>query len=156
MRAAGTASRYDVARETYGVDQARGLWQWTESALDRMEVLAGDALRRCGSLRLAADPEEREDIRAEYEAMREDDIAAEWLDDLPAHLTAFHGAIEHPGDGSIQPARFVRRLAARAAAAGVEFREHERVDDVVALDAEHVIVATDGYGHGLAGRRAAR
>ena len=145
----GGASRYDVARETYGVDQARGLWQWTERALDRMEVLAGDALRRCGSLRLAADAEEREDIRAEYEAMREDGIAVTWLDDLPAHLSAFHGAIEHPGDGSIQPARFVRRLAARAAAAGVEFREHERVSDVAAVDAEHVIVATDGYGHGL-------
>ncbi len=114
-----------------------------------MEVLAGDALRRCGSLRLAADAEEREDIRAEYEAMREDGIAVTWLDDLPAHLSAFHGAIDHPGDGSIQPARFVRRLAARAAAAGVEFREHERVSDVEGLDAEHVVVATDGYGHGL-------
>ena len=145
----GGATRYDIARETYGTDRARELWHWTERALDRMEPLAGDALRRCGSLRLAADAEEREHIRAEYEAMREDGIAAEWRDDLHDHLSAFHGAIDHPGDGSIQPARFVRRLAALAAEAGVEFREHERVEDVAALDAERVVVATDGYGHGL-------
>jgi len=25
----GGAARYDVARETYGDEQARGLWQWT-------------------------------------------------------------------------------------------------------------------------------
>lgn len=145
----GGATRYDVARETYGREQAHGLWAWTERALDRIESLAGDSLARIGSLRLAADEEEREDIRLEYEAMREDGIAAEWIDDLPAHLSSFHGAIEHPGDGSLQPARFVRRLAARAAEAGAEIREHERVDDVASLDAQHVIVATDGYGHGL-------
>jgi glycine/D-amino acid oxidase-like deaminating enzyme len=49
----------------------------------------------------------------------------------------------------VQPARWVRRLAAHAGAAGVEIREHGRVDDVEALDAEQVLVATDGYGHGL-------
>src|SRR5712691_4978777 len=64
----GGATRYDVARETYGVEQARGLWNWTERALDRIETLAGDALQRPGSFRLAADEEEREQIHAEYEA----------------------------------------------------------------------------------------
>jgi gamma-glutamylputrescine oxidase len=147
----GGATRYDIARETYGRDRALGLWQWTERALDRMEQLAGDSLTRTGSLRLAADEEEREHIRAEYDALREDGIAARWIDraDLAAHLGAFHGAIEHPRDGSLQPARFVRRLAARAAEAGADIREHDRVDDVTALDATHVVVATDGYGHGL-------
>ena len=142
----GGASRYDVARETYGRGQAIELWHWTERALDRMSELAGDSLRRTGSLRLAADEEEREEIRAEYEAMREDGIAAEWIDEP---LAGFHGAILHGEDGALQPARFVRRLAARAAGAGVEIREHDRVDDVAALDADRVVVATDGYGHGL-------
>jgi len=141
----GGAARYDVARETYGADESRALWRWTEDTLDAMEELAGDALRRPGSYRLAADEEEREDIRAEFEALREDGIAAEWLDEFPR----FHGAIHHPGDGTIQPARFVRRLAARAAAAGAEFREHDPVEDVDALDAERVLVATDGYGRDL-------
>jgi gamma-glutamylputrescine oxidase len=146
----GGASRYDVARETYGAEQARDLWHWTERALDRMAELAGGALRRTGSLRLAADLEERDQIRAEYEAFEEDGIEAEWLDELPEHLAErFHGAIVHPHDGALQPARWVRSLAALAADAGVEIREHEHVDDIAALAAEQVVVATDGYGHGL-------
>ena len=146
----GGATRYDVARETYGPERARGLWNWTERALDRMEELAGDALRRPGSFRLAVDAEEREQIRAEYEAFRDDGIEAEWFDDLPGVLAGrFEGGILHADDGALQPARWVRRLAALAAAAGAEIREHELVGDVNALDAEQVIVATDGYGHGL-------
>ena len=146
----GGATGYDVARETYGAEPARELWRWTERALDRMEALAGDALRRPGSFRLAADEEEREQIRAEYDALHADGIDAEWVDDLPGRLAGrFQGGILHPRDGSIQPARLVRRLAARAAEAGAEIRERERVDDVDALDADTVVVATDGYGHGL-------
>jgi glycine/D-amino acid oxidase-like deaminating enzyme len=146
----GGASRYDVARETYGRSQARELWAWTERALDRMAELAGDALRRPGSFRLAADAEERDEIRGEYDAFREDGIDAEWFDDLPGHLAGrFQGGILHPHDGALQPARWVRRLAARAADAGVEIREHDHVDELAALDAHEVLVATDGYGHGL-------
>jgi gamma-glutamylputrescine oxidase len=146
----GVAARYDVARETYGVDETRELWSWTERALDRMEALSGDALRRPGSFRLAADDEERGQIRAEYEAFREDGIDAEWFDDLPGVLAGrFEGGILHEGDGALQPARWVRRLAALAADAGVEIREHDTVTDVDALDADQVVVATDGYGHGL-------
>ncbi len=146
----GGAAAYDVARETYGAEQARRLWAWTEAELDRMAEIAGDALARVGSLRLAADEEERDRIRGEFEAMRGDGIEAEWLDELPPQLAGrFHGAILHPGDGALQPARFVRRLAAGAAEAGAEIREHDPVTDVEALDADRVLVATDGYGHGL-------
>jgi glycine/D-amino acid oxidase-like deaminating enzyme len=146
----GGAARYDVARETYGAERAASYWRWTEEALGRMAELGGDALRRPGSYRLAGDEEEREGIQLEYEALREDGIEAEWLEDVPGGAAGrFHGAISHPGDGSIQPARFVRRLAARAAAAGAEIREHDRVEDIEALDADRVLVATDGYGHGL-------
>jgi glycine/D-amino acid oxidase-like deaminating enzyme len=147
---AGGAARYDVARETYGAEQAAAFWRWTHESLDRMAELAGDALQRPGSYRLAGDAEEREGIRLEYEALREDGFDAEWLDDVPGGAAGrFHGAISHPRDGSIQPARFVRRLAARATEAGSEFRQHDRVEDVDALDADRVLVATDGYGHGL-------
>jgi len=146
----GGAARYDVARETYGAERAVAYWRWTEEALGRMAELAGDALRRTGSYRLAADEEEREGIRLEYEALREDGFDAEWLEDVPGGAAGrFLGAISHPHDGSIQPARFVRRLAALAAAAGAEIREHDRVEDVDGLAAERVLVATDGYGHGL-------
>ena len=146
----GGAASYPVARETYGAQESAELWRWTEVALDRLAGLAGDALRRPGSYRLAADEEEREAIRSEYEALREDGFAVEWLEDVPGGAAGkFHGALHHIGDGSIQPARFVRRLAARAAEAGVDIREHDLVEDVEALDADAVVVATDGYGHGL-------
>ena len=146
----GGAARYDVARETYGAERAASYWRWTEEALERMAELAGDALRPTGSYRLAGDEEEREGIRLEYEALREDGFEAEWLDDVPGGAAGrFHGAISHPRDGSIQPARFVRRLAALATGAGAEIREHNLVEDVEALDADRVLVATDGYGHGL-------
>jgi glycine/D-amino acid oxidase-like deaminating enzyme len=146
----GGAARYDVARETYGVDKAASYWGWTHEALDRLAELAGDALTRPGSYRLAADDEEREGIQLEYEALREDGFEAEWLDDVPGGAAGrFKGAILHPHDGSIQPARFVRRLAALAIEAGAEIREHDPVADIDALDADRVLVATDGYGHGL-------
>jgi glycine/D-amino acid oxidase-like deaminating enzyme len=146
----GGAARYDVARETYGAEPAASYWRWTEAALERMAELAGDALRPTGSYRLAGDEEEREGIRLEYEALREDGFEAEWLDDVPGGAAGrFQGAISHPQDGSIQPARFVRRLAALATGVGAEIREHDLVEDVEALDADRVLVATDGYGHGL-------
>ncbi|HET7568923.1 MAG TPA: FAD-binding oxidoreductase [Gaiellaceae bacterium] len=146
----GGATLYDVARDTYGVERAKELWEWTERALEQMEPLGGDALRRTGSYRLATDEEEREQIRREYEALREDGFDAEWLDEVPGPVGGrFLGAVHHPHDATIQPARFVRRLAARAAEAGAELREHDEVRDVEALDADHVVVATDGYGHGL-------
>ena len=49
------------------------------------------------------------------------------------------------------PARLVRRLASLAADAGVEIREHDRVEDLDALEAETIVVATDGYPSGLLG-----
>jgi glycine/D-amino acid oxidase-like deaminating enzyme len=145
----GGAARYDVARETYGREAARELWQRTESALDRLDSLAGDAFRRTGSLRLAADVEERVEIRAEYEALHEDGFAAEWRDELPDLRPEFRGAIFHPRDGAVQPARFVRRLAALAAEEDVAFAEHARVASLDELNAEQIVIATDGSGRGL-------
>jgi glycine/D-amino acid oxidase-like deaminating enzyme len=145
----GAAARYDVARETYGAEEARELWQRTERAVDRVEALAGDAFRRTGSLRLAADVEERVEIRAEYEALRDDGFAAEWHDELPHLRPDFRGAIFHPTDGSVQPAGFVQRLADRAVAAGASFATHRRVESLEEIDAEQIVIATDGSGHGL-------
>jgi glycine/D-amino acid oxidase-like deaminating enzyme len=122
----------------------------TERYLDRLEGLAGDAFRRTGSLRLAADSAEAAELEAEYEALRVDGFAVEWRRDLPDALAGrFDGAIFHPPDGSLQPARWVRRLAALAAEAGAELREHERVESLDELDADQVVIATDGYTQGL-------
>jgi glycine/D-amino acid oxidase-like deaminating enzyme len=45
----------------------------------------------------------------------------------------------------------VRRLALLAAEAGVAIVEHHRVESLDELEAEHVLVATDGYPSGLLG-----
>jgi glycine/D-amino acid oxidase-like deaminating enzyme len=159
-RAGGTAGSHSAAGprattsrgESYGPERALLLWRRTEDALDRLGTLAGDALRREGSLRLAADEEERDDIRKEFDALREDGIDAEWRDraELPAHLRgSFHGAIFHPGDGAVQPARLVRRLAAAAAEAGAEFRLGKRLERLDDREAPEIVLATDGYGRGL-------
>ncbi len=145
----GGAAPYPVTVETIGRERARWLWRRTEEALDRMESLAGDAFRRTGSLRLAADDEERDELVVELEALRADGFDAEWVE---APLGGrFRAAILHPSDAALQPARWVRRLAVLAAEAGAEIREHDRVASLDDLDAGQVLVATDGYPSGLLG-----
>jgi gamma-glutamylputrescine oxidase len=148
----GTAAPYDQVVASVGRERALALWHWTESEIDVLESLAGDALRRTGSLRLATDGEEREDLRDEVEALWADGLEAEWVDAPDGVLAGrFSAAIRHATDAVLQPARLVRRLAARAADAGAEIVEGRRVDDLQELNAETVVVATDGYPSGLLG-----
>ena len=140
----GSAEPYDVARERLGRETAYDLWVLTQQTLDRLADLAGDAFRRVGSLRLAADRAEREALEREWAALREDGLTVEWVDELAAPLDAlFVGAILHPLDGALHPARWVRRLASLAAAAGAELVEGVRVE-IENVDADAVIVAVDG------------
>jgi glycine/D-amino acid oxidase-like deaminating enzyme len=141
----GATPPYDVARAELGRARARAVMELTERTLDRLELLAGGAFRRVGSLRLAADDAECEALAREHDVLREDGFAVEWVDSLSPRLAAlYRGAILHPPDGVIQPARWVRRLAAHAAAAGADIREHDAaaVDNV---DADVVVVAGDGF-----------
>ena len=148
----GGAMAYDAAREWLGRDWAREYWQLTEAYVDRMAQLAPDAVRRTGSLRLAGDAEEREELRRELEALRQDGFVVEWRDELAPPLAgSFAGALFHPGDALLQPARLVRRIAQAAADAGAEIRQRSRVIDLGELDAPDVVVATDGYPSGLLG-----
>jgi gamma-glutamylputrescine oxidase len=148
----GGAAAYPEAMEWLGVDPAREFWAWTERYLDRIEELGGDAFRRTGSIRLANDAAERDELRAEVDALRSDGFEAEWVDEPGGPLAGrFPAGILHPPDGVLQPARLVRRVAAAAADAGVEIREHERLESLEGLDAEAVVVATDGYPSGLLG-----
>jgi glycine/D-amino acid oxidase-like deaminating enzyme len=77
----GGAMSYAKARDRFGPTTAKGFWRMTERYLARMEQLAGDAFRRVGSLRLA-DDEELADLRAEYEALRDDGLDADWIEQL--------------------------------------------------------------------------
>ena len=102
----GGAMPYHDAVRDLGRDAARALWRLSERALDTIETLAGDALRRIGSLRLAVDEAELGEVRAEAEALAADGFAVEWLDELAAPLGGlFAGGFRHPGDGALHPAR---------------------------------------------------
>jgi gamma-glutamylputrescine oxidase len=147
----GGAAPYPVLAESIGSDATADLWRWTEAELAELAGLAGDAFRPTGSLRLAVDDEERDELLEEYEALREAGFAAEWRENLDAPLSRYPAALFHPPDGVLQPARLVRRIAERAAAAGVEIHEHTRVGSLDEVDAETVVVTTDGYPSGLLG-----
>src|SRR5213078_3165983 len=88
----GGAMPYDRARETLGVERARRLWQLSEEALDRLELLAGDACRRVGSVRLAHGGAEAEALGRELYALRADDFAVEEVDPLPPALRRLFSA----------------------------------------------------------------
>ena len=146
----GGATPYDRARRQLGDERARLLMELTEETLGRMQNLAGDAFRHTGSLRLAADVSERDELEAEYEALRVDAFAAEWREPLDPPLgELFPAALWHPPDGALDPARWVRTLARHAEEAGAEIAEQSRVRDPSDLDADHVVVATDGFSADL-------
>jgi gamma-glutamylputrescine oxidase len=141
----GGSMAYDAACEALGRDDAALLWRLTEGGLRTLAALAGDAFRLTGSLRLAADAAELEAVRAEHEALDADGFAVEWIEPLPSQLRRFAGGFRHVPDGAIHPARWVRRLAAQAAAAGADLRERSPVGALDELEAPVVVVATDGY-----------
>jgi gamma-glutamylputrescine oxidase len=148
----GAAAPYPVIVESVGRERAAALWRWTEYELLELVDAAGDAFRPVGSLRLAADDDERAELEEEYAALEADGFAVEWREPLTAPLAdRYPAAIFHPTDGVLHPARLVRRIAVRAAAAGVEIHEGTRVGSVEEAGAETVVVATDGYPSGLLG-----
>lgn len=148
----GAAAPYPVMVESLGRERAAELWRWTEHAVDDLAEFGGDAFRRVGSLRLAADDEERDELEDEFEALRADGFEVEWIDVFEPPLQGrYPAAILHPADGVLQPARLVRRLARRAAEAGVEIHEHVHVGSAAETGADTVVVATDGYPSGLLG-----
>jgi gamma-glutamylputrescine oxidase len=150
----GMAAAYDRAR-------LPGLMQVTEEALARLARLAGDAFRQVGSLRVATSEDELAAVQAEHDALRADGFAAEWVEraDLPS-LVRPHalGGIFHPPDGALEQGRWVRRLAALAEGAGALIAEETAAAAIHgtrvltlhgAVEADVVVVATDGYTRGL-------
>jgi gamma-glutamylputrescine oxidase len=148
----GTAAPYPVAVESIGREAARNLWGRTEGALDDMALLAGDALRPTGSLRIANDTDEAAELRTEYDLLRADGFEVEWVEGVDLQPRGrFTAALFHPPDAALHPGRWVRRLAMLAAEAGVEIVQGSRVTSIDDLDADQVVVATDGYPSGLLG-----
>lgn len=144
---AGTAAFHHDAIGMFGHDRARRLYELTIAQIDEMAIETPDAVRRTGSLRIAASDDERLDCAAHLDALRADGFPGEWYDG-PEGL-----GILVPTDCAFDPLRRVRTLACRVAAGGVRLFEGS---PAVAIDGdgvatsegrvrcEHVIVAADG------------
>jgi glycine/D-amino acid oxidase-like deaminating enzyme len=147
----GMAMPYDEVVARLGPPAAHALMLLTEHGLDRIERIADDAMRRVGSLRLAADDRERRRLEAEHAALTAAGFDVAWIDELEAPLDRLYsGALLHPTDGAIHPGRWLQRLAAAARTAGAELvEESELTLDAAAELADAVVVATDGYTSAL-------
>jgi gamma-glutamylputrescine oxidase len=149
----GLAQPYSVLREPE-------LWRLTEEGVERLTQLAGTAFRRVGHLHLVT-KDEREAVLAEHEALAADGFEADWLEPnaLPHVLQRhFAGGLFQSRDGVVELGTWVRGLAERAAAAGVAIAEETRGLELEetrvetergVVSAERVVLAKDGYTHGL-------
>ena len=147
----GGAAPYDVTVETIGREQARDYWRRTEQALDRLEGLAGDALRAAPAAS-ASPPTTRSATRSRSSSRRCARTVSPPTGSRSRWTAGSARRSSTRGDAALQPARWVRRLAVLAAEAGVEIREHSRVESLDGVEADQVLVATDGYPSGLLGQ----
>ncbi|HYI20485.1 MAG TPA: FAD-dependent oxidoreductase [Solirubrobacteraceae bacterium] len=110
---AGGALFHNDAVAAWGEERAVGIYQESLRELDRLEAeLGAPIVRRVGSLRIPASPEEEQHCADQLAMLRRHDLPAE-----PAEGPTGRGLFV-PTDGSVQPLDRCRLLARRAAAAG--------------------------------------
>ncbi|HEX2203419.1 MAG TPA: FAD-binding oxidoreductase [Longimicrobium sp.] len=115
---AGTSRFYHDAVAALGRERARALYAMTAAEIGRIAAETPEAVRRVGSLRIAASAEEEADCRAHREALRADGFPAE----------AYEGpegrGMLIPTDAAFHPLRRCRALARAALAGGARLFEH--------------------------------
>ncbi len=151
-----------------GADRAKGMFQLTLDAMQRLERLIAEEqiecdFSHCGALTLAAKPGHfaaleqsgrflREQLGYETELLSPGDLGRE------IDSSRYHGALLDPGGCSLQPAKYVSGLGQAASRAGARLHEDTevtRVKKVAAgfevgtsrglLRAREVLAATNGY-----------
>jgi gamma-glutamylputrescine oxidase len=144
---AGAAEFYHDAVAAWGRGRALAIYRATMSELGRIAAETPDAVRRPGSLRIAASDDEIEDCRAQLAAMRADGLAVEW------YQGAEGTGLLIPGDGVFDPLRRCRTLAKRLVDAGARLFEHSPAAQPQAgevrtpggrVRCDRIIVAVDG------------
>jgi len=144
---AGLASFYHDAAAKFGRERARAIYRRTMAEMDRMTEETPQAIRRVGSLRIAADDPELADCAEQLALMRADGLPGERYDGAEGR------GILIPTDGAFNPLLRCRLLAQRVAAGGARLFENsgavllrgDRVrTDRGAVHCRRVIVAVDG------------
>ena len=143
----GTARFHHDAVAHWGRERAGAIYAASLEELDRLAAELGPIVRRVGSVRIPASPEEEQDCAAQCAALRADGFAAE-----PAAGPSGTG-VRVPDDGAIDPLARCRRLAAAAQAAGarlhtgtpaLEVTGHEVRTPAGAVRCSAVVVCVDG------------
>ena len=143
----GLAMFHHDATVRLGPSAAVAIYEQTLDQIERMAVESPDAVRRTGSLRLAASAEELADCRAQLDAMRRDGLPVEWYDGPDGAGLFF------PRDAAFDPMVRCLGLARQATAAGARLFEHSPATSVTPglvttpggeVRADDIIVAVDG------------
>lgn len=114
----GLAMFHHDAGARLGREFARRIYEETLIEIDRMATETPDAVRRTGSLRIAASGDELRDCEQQLAVMHEDDLPAERYDGPEGHGILF------PKDAAFDPASRCMALAANAVLNGVFVFEH--------------------------------
>jgi gamma-glutamylputrescine oxidase len=144
---AGSSDFHHDAIRRHGRARALRIYESTLEQIERIARETPAAVRRTGSLRIAASPAELADCEAQLAAMRADGLEVEPYEGAEGQGLLF------PRDGAFNPLLRCRLLAADLAERGAALYEHTpavRVDTGVVITAHgtiecgHVVVATDG------------
>jgi gamma-glutamylputrescine oxidase len=144
---AGSRHFYHDAVARYGRDRARAIYLATLRQIDRMAEETPLAVRRTGSLRIAASQDEEADCSAQLVAMRADGLDVETYDGPEGR------GLLLPHDAAFNPLLRCRLLARSAAQRGALLHEESRAlhvgtGEVVTahgrVECDHIFVATDG------------
>lgn len=144
---AGVSHSYHDAVTRLGRARAHGLYRLTAAEIDRVERETPQAVRRTGSMRIAANDAEWTDALRLLAAMRADGIACEERE------TPFGRGVFVPHDAAVQPIVRGRALARMALERGAKLFENTRAlswtDRVVQtphgrIACDGVVIAVDG------------
>lgn len=144
---AGLSKFHHEAVAAFGHARAADLYRLTAAEIDRIADETPEAVRRTGSLRVAADDAEWADCLAQCDAMRADGIEVE------QRTTAFGRGIVVRHDAVVQPIARGRALARLARDRGAQLFEHtpalsfatgEVATPAGRISCDAIVIAVDG------------
>jgi glycine/D-amino acid oxidase-like deaminating enzyme len=144
---AGLPEFYHDAVAMFGHERARAVYRRTMAEMDRITEETPEAVRRVGSLRIAADDVELADCAEQLALMQADGLPGEAYDGAEGR------GILIPTDGAFDPLLRCRLLARRAIAAGARLFEQSAALEIHGdrvrteygtVHCNRVIVAVDG------------
>lgn len=144
---AGSAAFYHRSVALLGRERARRIYAQTIEEIERMAAELPGVVRRTGSLRIAASPEEEADCREQLEGMQADGWPASWYEGPEGR------GLSIPTDGVFQPLERCRLMAGRLIQAGARLFERTSAESISCpkittprgeIRCRRAIVAVDG------------